>query len=244
MDDDLWAPEHLADGVRLLDRFPEAVLYGAAAERFGHGEAGLIFPVFLASREGPSLVDFRADFAPMLSGTPVLGSSCIFRSRAIRYVGRWYLNAAIDWLFLGQLCFAGPAVFNPAVRVSYRWHGTNESHVMLGNRSGAVDHRFVLRLLANEALRLGIIDAARIERALLHEWSPSVAAAAMVALCSSSSDHALGERLLRLFRRSPELRRKSAVSGHCRLAARIGSRYLRYADLLDRIRARRRIQPL
>jgi len=244
MDDDIWLPNHLEQGLKQLEATPEAALYASAAEYFGAGRVGALGLGSMGIKGKPICIDFRNDFTPMLVGNPFVGSAIIARSRSISQIRRWYRTTAIDWLISGQLCLEGTVVFNPTPTVRYRWHQSNLSHQLLGTRLGTVHHRFVLRVLAKDALQSGRLCLDRLEHCLLDEWAPPVAAAAIVALSSFDSDRELRNRLINLFRHSPQFRQKVSISGHCRLAARIGSRYLRYADVIDRVRVGWRNRPI
>jgi hypothetical protein len=235
-DDDLWLPDHLDAAVSAMRANPDAALYACRAEYFGSRAGTVVGPRWLAGTQGTSVFDARRNAIPWLYGNPVAAPCVLFRRAALAGIA---LNqddtfGCGDWLLWGQLALRGPMVCDPAVRVRYRWHESNESNTALKGRRWAAQARFVIRRLASEGLRQGALDPEALVAEVADTWPEPEAATVVVALASVDTAPALRRAAAAIFRRRAA-RVPWRGSLHCRIASRIGVSYLAVADIVDRL---------
>jgi Glycosyl transferase family 2 len=239
-DDDLWLPHHLAHALDAFQSVPNAVLYGCTAEFFGE-ESGHRFhrPYWAEGCKSQKAINTAKEFAPFLKEVPLAPVSVVFRSSA-RDGAIWYGDdglGAQDWLFWGQVALHGLTVFEPSVGVRLRWHSGNLSHTLLGGRRANVHFRYVMRHLATLALHKGAFTTTDLIREV-ESWPIGSVANLVVALASRDTHPTLREVAFELFHKMPWVGVSPESTKHCRMAGRVGSWYLGFADMLDRVLAR------
>jgi len=234
-DDDLWLPDHLINGVQAFQATPDASLFGCIAETFGKNTSNLYQPFWLEGCTVRTVFDARKRFVPCLRNPPMPPASVIYRRLALARTTFIHDNSfgAGDWFVWGQVALCGAIVFDPVVRVKYRWHEGNDSNQYKGRRAAA-QIRFTLRQLATWALRQQALNT----KAIVEEvcaWPVLYASNLVVALAVCDAHPALRRAAWEILRQRPELRYSHESSQHFRLVRRVGGWYLAFADIADRI---------
>jgi hypothetical protein len=236
-DDDIWCKDHLQVAVAALRRHPDATLYCCRAEWFGNRTGVLVGPPWLVEACGLTIHDARHDALPWLGGNPVATASVVYRREAACGIDHSADDrfGCGDWLLWGRLALEGKLLFDPTVRVRYRWHASNDSLTALRGRRLAAQQRFVIRVLAAQAMRQSALDLSALVREVSERWPEPEAAGVVVALGSFDSPPALRHAAVAAFTARSRGRGWTG-SRHCLLAARLGTWYLAVADPVDRLR--------
>ena len=239
-DDDLWLPDHLAQGIQALEQVPEAAWYCCQSESFGASVGNRYGPLSLRNCAERTLIDSQAHFADVLRSIPALPAAMIFRRETLEriYYPPIPMLGAIDWLICGQAALHGPIIYDPAIRVKYRLHPSNVSAAVNRRKIGGVQQRYVFRLLAEMALEQGRLDAAALAEEVIAHWPAQEASTMVVALAIYEAHPALRRAAFTVLRRRAELTSAPDTSRHCHLAAKLGTGYLTVADLADRLLVR------
>jgi glycosyltransferase involved in cell wall biosynthesis len=241
-DDDLWLPDHLGRAVAALERYSTAPFYCSVAEFFGAGKSGLHKPQWSEAKT-IELCDWRdTGFGVWLVwGVPMAADTVVVRRRALDglFWGGKTWPFCQDYLWWGQLALKGAFVYDPQIDTRYRWHESNSLHTSLNSKCSArslAQWRFTQRLLATRAYALGGLRDLAAET---EQFPPGPLSVLLVALAAPESPKGLSQQAQAIFeerRRELTLHPDSATL--CRLAARLGSWALPYADVAGRLSAR------
>ncbi len=240
-DDDLWLPDHLETGLAALRAEPEAVLYCCATESFGAREGQRYTALFAADPVHPTIIDTRVRFTPMLRGIPALPITMIFRRAALEQLRfpRTRTLGAIDWFVSAQAALYGKTIYDPAIRARYRLHAANCSAAWCTGRRGVVQSRYILRTLAEMALRRGALTYHELVDEVSTLWNAKHASTLVVALTACDTHPLLRRAAFAILRRRRlDILATPDASRHCRAAARFGPWLLAGADVADRLPAR------
>lgn len=236
-DDNTFLPHHLESAVRALEAHGEATFYGCACETFGDCIPEVLRPDWIPRCDSVSICPGSSHAVHVLKGTPIASSTWVMRQEAISAIHDWGgLNwpASMDWLWQGQMFLAGALAFHGQIGAKYRWHKSNYARSWMASGQSSVEVRHTMRALAHIAERRGFIARQQFIEEVV-KWPAPVAASLVVALAGADSSPELRSIAFEIFRRHPRIR-SAESSRHARIAACVGSWYLRYADRLHRWR--------
>jgi len=226
-----------------MEENPEASLYGCITEAFGEypNEAFHPYyrPLWLADCTSRTVYDPRQCYTPWLLGSPMAPPSIVLRRRMVDQNMLYNDNnfSSGDYMFYGQMALCGSMVFDPVVRVKYRWHAGNDTHRTMGTRLGAAQQRYVIRALATLAMERKALDPEAMVNEVEH-WPAAPVGNMVVALAVLDAPPPLRQAAFRIFKRRPVVDASPHMSRHYRLAHKIGAWYLSIADLMDRMLGR------
>jgi glycosyltransferase involved in cell wall biosynthesis len=234
-DDDLWLPHHLGEAVRALEEHPESSFYTCAAQLFGT-RGGILKPYWCTSNRLETSHWRDTGYAVWLPGCTVQSSSVVLRREALNGLF-WGCRSSPwchDWLWWGQLALKGAFICNPRIGVKYRWHESNYTARMMTTR-GRAQWLYTVRELARRAWAAGgLRDLAGETQAL----PPSALSTIVIALTAPESPPELARQARAIFASRRDIAAKAGCATNYRLAAAVGSWWLRYADVSTRLLGR------
>lgn len=235
MDDDVWFPDHLENGLNCLATNRASIMYSCAAKTIGGSSEEVLSPHFVPTLREATTFDFTKDFSGMLINTAFVGSAVIFQRKALSGVRMWSNdNVAMDWLVWGQLALQGPIVYNPSPHIYYRRHELSDSFARLGGRRGVAQTNYIRRTLAMLALDVGALNPDRLYSFLVEFYDHHTVRAVCVTLSTFDTPKVLRRIARRIFRERPEI-----LSGRgywlFRLARKAGGLLFPWFDIAYRI---------
>lgn len=240
-DDDIWMPEYLRHAIKSMEETPDAALYGCITEAFGDypnlAARPYYLPVWMTDCDTLTVYDSVQDYSPLLLGSPFAPSCITFRRDLVdRIVVPWTDDFPVgDYMFYAQLALHGSLVYDPVVRVKYRWHKDNDSNRVMGTRRCAAQMRYVIRYLATQALAKGALAPENIAKFVRQLPLGPVSNMAVALATIDSPQQLRGAAFSVFFERRASANTDQHVSRHYILACKIGGWYLNFADLVDRV---------
>ena len=206
MDDDLWYKDHLADGVTRLEQYPGAVLYACGTIRASECGNTVVHPWFLKEGDGDVVLEPTRDYISLLPHCPFVGSSVIFRRKALDAIPFWPPEISVgDWILWGLLALQGRVIYNPSVRALYHWHKGNDTNKSLTGRRCAAQNAEARRILANTALNAGILNYQDIVSFFTSEAEAAAVCRVALSLCCSGMPHEVRRAAIKALVQRPVL---------------------------------------
>ncbi len=239
MDDDLYLPHHLENGLNALVAYPEATYFGCKSETIGAAQVHTQEPYWLSGDASVSITLGRDNPFVILRGNPVTSASLICRRTGISSICHWggkTWPGVMDRLWMGQLFLDGGLAYDPTVGVLYRWHEQMDTHNWVSSGMVSVDERYVVQVLASIAFDRGFLSPAALVDQVC-QWPAPDASRVVLSLASRSVSTPLREAAFAIYHRHPTLKNERC-SKHLLIAKRLGAWYLSVADSMDRVRLR------
>jgi hypothetical protein len=234
-DDDLWLPHHLGRAVEALEEHPAATLYSCTTQMIGLQE-GLCRPHW-CDGDGLTVCCWQdSGYGVWLQGSPVIPSSVVVRRAALDglFLGGKSWPWCCDWLWWGQLALRGPFLFDGRIGAQYRRHSSNTIDTLMNSR-GRAQWLYTVRELARRAWAAGgLRDLAGETQA----FPPSALSTIVIALTAPESPPELVRQARAIFASRRDIAAKAGCATNYRLAAAVGSWWLRYADVSTRLLGR------
>jgi glycosyltransferase involved in cell wall biosynthesis len=232
-DDDCYLPEHLANGIEALERYPQAAYYSCPAVRFGGPLGGNLRPVAIKDDTTPLLYlppSAAVNFLGLDNPGPMMTMIC--RRQAFSKPLFWGKPDYIpqDLLVMTQLMAQGGFVFGNQPTTQYRLHDSNTSYRPRDRRYTLKLNCMVwygIRFLSRFLLKNKINSLAEIERHGLEAESPEHVVPLVLALSSFDSPNSLKAVAQIIFKRRTDMDLHSA---RFRMARYLGFMFLPFAE--------------
>ena len=237
-DDNIWNPNHIENAVTLFHRFPEAgICHAGHQEAWDSGGQLRIYKTFfppwhrdLEARAGGLVSTQDIVFDALLCGS--INSSTVVVRRVIldsvpRFDPRYLMG--MDTLMWTRIAIAAPCIYAPSLDTIYTYHGRNVSAGEMATRRAGYQVRASRRIIAAEALAIGILTPDSI-RTWLTQLPPPDAAGVLTIFAHPEADSRLRRIANDVWKTRPEVRH---TSGYLRASRIFGFRVLEQADRID-----------